>query len=386
MPRRVLIVGGGTGGTIVANNLAHRLHEQLVDGRVEITVMDPSPLHIYQPAYLLIPFGIMHRNEAVRPERSLLAEKVAFRQEGATKIDLANRTVYSGSAKLEYDYLVLATGARPDYSQVPGLEGAGYDFYTLENAYRLREALGRFGGGRLVIAVAGIPFKCPTAPIEFALLVDSHLRRLGIRDKAQISYVYPLPRPFTIPNVAEDVQRIMEDRKIEVNLLFNVESVDPERREIRSLEGETIKYDMAVMTPPHTGADVIRESGIADKGGWIPTDKYTLRVRGYDDVYAVGDGTDLPVSKAGSAADFEAAVVATNIWDDINGFAPTLRYDGKVMCFIITGIGEATMLLFDYEHPPRPPPPTFACYWYKLMYNRLYWTVTAKGMLPGFGV
>jgi len=386
LPKRIAVIGGGTGGTIIANNLAHRLHDKLVKGEVEITVIDPSAFHIYQPAYLLIPFGIMHRNEAVRPERSLLDEKVIFRQESVNKIDLSNRIVYSDSTKIAYDYLVVATGAKPDYSQVPGLEKAGYDFYTLDNAYRLREALGKFKGGKLVTAVAGIPFKCPTAPIEFAFLVDSYFTRLGIRDKVDINYVYPLPRPFTIPNVAEDVQTMMEKRKIEVSLLFNVESIDPEKKEMKSIEGETIKYDLAVLTPPHTGVEVVKNSGIADKGGWIPTDRYTLNIKGYDDAYAIGDATDLPVSKAGSAADFEAAVVATNIWDDLNGFAPSLRYDGKVMCFIITGIGEATMLIFDYEHPPKPPPATFACYWYKLVYNRMYWTITAKGLLPGFGV
>ncbi|MDG6933357.1 MAG: NAD(P)/FAD-dependent oxidoreductase [Nitrososphaerota archaeon] len=386
MPKKVLVVGGGTGGTIVANNLAHRLHDKLVAGEVEITVLDPSPLHVYQPAYLLIPFGIMHRSEAIRSERSLLAETVRFRQEGATKIDLKNRTVQTASGNLGYDFLVLATGARPDYSQVPGLEKAGYDFYTLDNAYRLREALGRFGGGRLVTAVAGIPFKCPTAPIEFAFLADSYYSRLGLREKVQVDYVYPLPRPFTIQNVAEDVQTMMDGRKINVNLLFNIESVDPEKKELKSMEGETIKYDLAVLTPPHTGAEVVIKSGIAGKGGWIPTDRYSLRVNGYDDAYAIGDATDIPVSKAGSAADFEAAVVATNIWDSLNGFAPSLRYDGKVMCFIITSIGEATILLFDYEHPPKPPPSNFACYWYKLVYNRMYWSITAKGLLPGVGV
>ena len=386
LPKKIVIVGGGTGGTIVANNLAHRLYREIIKGQVEITVVDPSAYHVYQPAYLLIPFGIMHRNEAVRPERSLLAETVKFRQEKANSIDLKNRVVETDSGRLQYDFLVIATGAQPDYSQVPGLEKAGHDFYTLENAYRLREALGRFAGGKLVTAVVGIPFKCPTAPIEFAFLADSYFTRLGMRDKVELSYVYPLPRPFTIQNVAEDVQKEMEKRKINTNLLFNVESIDPEKKEIRSIEGETVKYDLAVLVPPHTGAEVVRKSGLADKGGWIPTDRYSLHVKGYDDAYAIGDATDLPVSKAGSAADFQAAVVATNIWDEINGFAPTLRYDGRVMCFIITAIGEATVLFFDYDHPPSPPPPNFACYWYKLVYNRMYWTITAKGLLPGFGV
>ncbi len=384
--KRILVVGGGTGGTIVANNLAHRLHEKLVKGEIEITVVDSSSLHVYQPAYLLIPFGIMHRNEAIRPERDLLAETIKFRQERVNKIDVNNRLVKTDSSSLQYDFLVLATGAQPDYSQVPGLEKGGYDFYTLENAYKLREAIGKFEGGRLVVAVTGIPFKCPTAPMEFAFLADSYYSKLGVRDKIELDYLYPLPRPFTIPNVAEQVQKLMDDRKIKTDLLFNVESVNPEKKEITSIEGETIKYDLAVLTPPHTGSEVVRVSGLTDKGGWIPTDRYTLHVKGYDDVYAIGDATDLPVSKAGSAADFQAAVVSTNIWDNINGFPPSLRYDGRVMCFIITAIGEATILLFDYEHPPSPPPPNFACYWYKLVYNRMYWTVTAKGLLPGFGV
>ncbi|MFP3130949.1 MAG: FAD/NAD(P)-binding oxidoreductase [Nitrososphaeria archaeon] len=386
MPKKIVVVGGGTGGTIVANNLAHRLHREIVNGKVEITVVDPSAYHVYQPAWLLIPFRIMHQNEAIRPERSLLAETVKFRQEKAKRIDLNNRVVETDSAKLQYDFLVISTGARPDYSQVPGLDKAGYDFYTLDNSLKLREALGRFSGGKLVTVIAGIPFKCPPAPIEFVFLADSYFSRLGVRDKIELSYVYPLPRPFTIQSVAEEVGKLMEQKKINMNLLFNVESIDTEKKEIRSLEGETVKYDLAVIVPPHTGADVVRNSGIADTGGWIPTDKYTLNVKGYDDAYAIGDATDLPVSKAGSAADFEAAVVATNILDQLNGLAPSMRYNGRVICFMTTAIGEATILIFDNDHPPVPPPPNFACYWYKLVYNRMYWTITAKGLLSGFGV
>ena len=357
-----------------------------MNGKVEITVVDPSAYHVYQPAWLLIPFRIMHQNEAIRPERSLLAETVKFRQEKAKRIDLNNRVVETDSAKLQYDFLVISTGARPDYSQVPGLDKAGYDFYTLDNSLKLREALGRFSGGKLVTVIAGIPFKCPPAPLEFVFLADSYFSRLGVRDKIELSYVYPLPRPFTIQGVAEEVGKLMEQKKINMNLLFNVESIDTEKKEIRSLEGETVKYDLAVIVPPHTGADVVRNSGIADAGGWIPTDKYTLNVKGYDDAYAIGDATDLPVSKAGSAADFEAAVVATNILDQLNGLAPSMRYNGRVICFMTTAIGEATILIFDNDHPPVPPPPNFACYWYKLVYNRMYWTITAKGLLPGFGV
>ncbi|MFP3166767.1 MAG: FAD/NAD(P)-binding oxidoreductase [Nitrososphaeria archaeon] len=386
MSKKIVVVGGGTGGTIVANNLAHRLHREIVNGKVEITVVDPSAYHVYQPAWLLIPFRIMHQNEAIRPERSLLAETVKFRQEKAKRIDLNNRVVETDSAKLQYDFLVISTGARPDYSQVPGLDKAGYDFYTLDNSLKLREALGRFSGGKLVTVIAGIPFKCPPAPIEFVFLADSYFSRLGVRDKIELSYVYPLPRPFTIQGVAEEVGKLMEQKKINMNLLFNVESIDTEKKEIRSLEGETVKYDLAVIVPPHTGADVVRNSGIADAGGWIPTDKYTLNVKGYDDAYAIGDATDLPVSKAGSAADFEAAVVATNIHDQLNGLAPSMRYNGRVICFMTTAIGEATILIFDNDHPPVPPPPNFACYWYKLVYNRMYWTITAKGLLSGFGV
>ncbi|MFP3290768.1 MAG: FAD/NAD(P)-binding oxidoreductase [Nitrososphaeria archaeon] len=386
MPKKIVVVGGGTGGTIVANNLAHRLHREIVNGKVEITVVDPSAYHVYQPAWLLIPFRIMHQNEAIRPERSLLAETVKFRQEKAKRIDLNNRVVETDSAKLQYDFLVISTGARPDYSQVPGLDKAGYDFYTLDNSLKLREALGRFSGGKLVLVVAGIPFKCPPAPLEFVFLADSYFSRLGVRDKIELSYVYPLPRPFTIQGVADEVGNLMEQKKINMNLLFNVESIDAEKKEIRSLEGETVKYDLAVIVPPHTGADVVRNSGIADTGGWIPTDKYTLNVKGYDDAYAIGDATDLPVSKAGSAADFEAAVVATNIHDQLNGLAPSMRYNGRVICFMTTAIGEATILIFDNDHPPVPPPPNFACYWYKLVYNRMYWTITAKGLLSGFGV
>jgi sulfide:quinone oxidoreductase len=173
------VVGGGTGGTIVANNFAHRLHREIVDGKVEITLVDPSPYHVYQPAFLLMPFHIMQESEAIRPERSLLAETIKFRQERASRIDLNDRTVITDSSRLQYDFLVIATGAQPDYSQIPGLERAGYDFYTLDSSIRLREALGRFSGGKLVVAVAGIPFKCPRPLWSSCFLPTPTLRGWG---------------------------------------------------------------------------------------------------------------------------------------------------------------------------------------------------------------
>jgi sulfide:quinone oxidoreductase len=359
------------------------LRDKIREDEVRITLLEPNTLHYYQPAFLLIPLGLMDDAEAYRPLSTLIPDGVRWIREKAKYIDPENRVVRYDGDEIEYDYLIISTGAQLDYSCIPNLREYSYNFYSYKDVLRLKEAINRFNGGTIVVGVAGVPYRCPPAPIEMILLLEDYYRKLGIRGEIDLKYIFPLPRVFPIEGVSEIISPIFEERGIETHLMFNLEDIDGEKKKLISLEGEEIKYDLAILIPPHKGADVIIESGLGDRGGWIPTDRYTLNMKGYDNVYIVGDASDLPISKAGSVADFEAEIVTKRITEDMEGYEPRHIYDGKVMCFVVTGIGEATTLVFDYENPPRPHQPNFACYWMKLIYNKLYWSLTARSALTG---
>jgi len=400
MPQHVLIVGGGVGGTIVANLLARSLTHQ----EAEITLIDSTGQHAYMPAWLYLPFNQLHAHsdQLVRPERDLLNNHVHLVTGEVYKINHANRelsvhhtlgldeiigTGGASEAIYPYDYLVLATGARLVLSDLPGLTdtaGKWHHFYSAEGSLQLREALHTFAGGRIVITVGGIPYRCPPAPLEFTFLLDEWLRKRGLRNRTELHYLYPLPRVFPIETVAEVVTPLLEERNVQSTIFFNTEAVDTERKVISSLEGEEIPYDLLVLVPPHRGAKVIEDSGLGDEQGWLPTDRTTLQVTGRPHIYALGDATDLPVSKSGSAAHFEAKVVAHRLITEIRGEESgqgEATYDGEVMCFLETGQNKATQLVFNYEHPPHPPHPSLYYHMEKQLFNRAYWHLVPQGLV-----
>jgi len=378
MPARIVVLGGGVGGTLTANLLARRLGR---DARV--TVVDPTGMHVYQPGFLYAALGKANGRWLARDERTLLRDDVELIVEAATRVEAEQGVVRLGhGGSLAWDYLVLATGARLLPDQVPGLVEGAHEFYSLEGALRLREALRRFGGGRVLVGVAGIPYKCPPAPVEFTLMLDQYLRKRGVRDKSELTLLSPLNRAFTIEPASKLVQPLMEARGIGLETFFNVESVDPSAGVVESLEGEKAEYDLLVLVPPHRGQRVVDQSSLGDPGGWLPTDKRTLQLEGHERIFAMGDATNLPISKSGSTAHFEAPVVASRIASLVHGTAPKTNYGGRVMCFLETGDGRATALRFDYEHPPIPPRPSRAWHAAKWVFNRLYWETVPQGRIP----
>ena len=378
MPARIVVLGGGVGGTLAANLLARRLGR---DARV--TVVDPTGMHVYQPGFLYAALGKANGRWLARDERTLLRDDVELIVEAATRVEAEQGVVRLGhGGSLAWDYLVLATGARLLPDQVPGLVEGAHEFYSLEGALRLREALRRFGGGRILVGVAGIPYKCPPAPVEFTLMLDQYLRKRGVRDKSELTLLSPLNRAFTIEPASKLVQPLMEARGIGLETFFNVESVDPAAGTVSSLEGDKAAYDLLVLVPPHAGQAVVEASGLGDAGGWVPTDRTTLQHQRHDRVFALGDATDLPISKSGSTAHFEAPVIASRIASLVRGTAPKVNYGGRVMCFLETGGGKATALRFDYEHPPVPPAPSRAWHAAKWAFNRLYWDTVPQGRIP----
>ena len=379
--KRILILGGGVGGTIVANLLARKVGRQ---PDVEITVVDQTGQHVYQPGFMYITFGHERAAQLVRPERSLLDDRVKVVIGEVARVHEGQRTVeLSDGRMLGYEYLVLATGSRIVPEEIPYFAEEAHHFYTAEAAERLRAALDAFDGGKIVIGIAGLPYKCPPAPLEVSFLIESELRQRGMREKSEVHFCSPIGRAFTIETVSDMATPILEEKGIELHTFFNVEAIDPERKVVQSLEGEELPYDLLILVPPHRGAQFLVDSGLAKPpGGWLPTDRATLQVGGRPNVYALGDATDLPLSKAGSTAHFEAPVVAERIAAAVQGREPKAKeatYTGRVMCFFEIGDGKGTLLRFDYDHPPKPPRPNRLWHLGKIVFNKTYWHTVPRG-------
>jgi sulfide:quinone oxidoreductase len=372
------------GGTITANLLVRKLRRRVRSGDVTVTVVDQTGQHVYQPGFMYIAMGGERADRLQRPERGLLDPLVRLVIGEVERVDDAAKTVFlSDGQALSYDYLALATGSRIVPEAIEHFDTQAHHFYTAEAAAELRHALDAFTGGRIVIGIAGMPYKCPPAPLEVAFLIESELRQRGLRDRSQLHFCSPIGRAFTIESVSDMATPILEQKGIELHTFFNVEAIDPERKVVASLEGEELPYDLLILVPPHKGQQFLIDSGLAPApGGWLPTDRATLQVGGRRSMFALGDATDLPLSKAGSTAHFEAPVVTERIVAAIEGREVDRRrgdYLGKVMCFFEIGDGKGTLLQFDYEHPPRPPKPNQLWHLGKIVFNKTYWHTVPKG-------
>jgi sulfide:quinone oxidoreductase len=382
--QRIVILGGGVGGTLTANLLARRLADAIAINQVDITLVDTAGAHVYQPGFMYIAMGHEREEKLARPERALLDAEVGLMVDTAARVDTCARTIVMASgATLPYDYLVLATGARIVPDEIEHFAAEAHHFYSAPAARRLRAALDEFQGGRIVIGIASMPYKCPPAPLEVTFLIESELRERGLRDRSEVHFCSPIGRAFTIETVSSMASPILEEKGIELHTFFNVEAIDPERKVITSLEGEELSYDLLILVPPHKGQQFLIDSKLAPApGGWLPTDRHTLRVQGQRDIWALGDATDLPLSKAGSTAHFEAPVVAEGIVAALVGREPEGKhasYEGRVMCFFEVGDGKGTLLRFDYEHPPLPGAPNALWHWGKLIFNKTYFHTVPRG-------
>ena len=376
---RILVVGGGTGGTIVANNLARRLTSEIRSGKASITMLSASDKHMYQPGLLYVAFGQMMPDELYRDQKSLLETSIDFHVDPVEKFILDENKVTTKNGKTHnYDILVIATGSRTMSNKIPGLEEGAETFYTEDGAVSMFKKLREFQGGKISIVV-GVPHKCPIAPVEVTFSLHDYFKARGIRDKVEIKYNYPINRIHSIENVAKWAKPEFDRMGIKCETLFNLEEVDVENKIAKSMEGSEDHYDLLISIPEHHGMEVIEKNELG-RDGWIPTDRNQLTMEGHDNVYVVGDTTNLPVSKTGSAAHFEAEVIAENIASIIKIGTPVTEYDGKVYCFIEAGHDKATYAMFNYNNPPDLKMPNKSMHWFKMSYNKMYWA-SVRGLL-----
>ena len=376
---RILIVGGGMGGTILANNLARRLAPEMRSGKARISMLSASERHFYQPGLLYLAFGRITPDELYRDQASLLEPGIEFRVDPVEEFMLDKNQVKTKSGKVEgYDIVAIATGSRPVPELIPGLAENSETFYTEETALRMFKRLREFQGGRVVIAV-GVPHKCPMAPLEITFMLHDWFKDRGLNDKVKLHYTYPIGRVHSLENVAKWAAPEMTRLGITYETLFNVKEVDGKAKVVRSEEGSETPYDLLISIPAHRGMEVIEKNKLG-AGGFIPTHRNQLNMEGRSNVFVLGDTTNLPISKAGSTAHFQAEALGENIAAIVKLGAPVRDYDGKVFCFIEAGKDRATYAMFDYQNPPDPKAPSKAIHWFKMAYNKLYWT-SARGLL-----
>lgn len=393
MTKRLVVLGGGTGGTLVAN----RIRRAAPVDEVDVVVVDPDDRHVYQPGLLFVPFGLARPDDLVRPRADQLRKGVTFRRATVDGVDLdAQRVALQDGDTLPYDALVVASGATLLPEETEGLTGPGWKtsvhtFYTLFGAGLLAPALERLERGRLVVAVMDMPIKCPVAPLEFCMLADWHLRHRRGRSGLQITYVTPLDGAFTKAVCNRELSGLLRAKGIEVVTEFTTGQVDGEGGRLVSWDGREVPFDLAVVVPLHGGAPYVHRSpGLGDALGFVPTDPATLQARARPNVFAIGDATDLRASKAGSVAHFEGEVVADNVLRVLAGQEPEARFDGHTNCFIESGHHKA--LLIDFDDALEPVPGHFPGpvglpllkesrlnHLGKLAFEHLYWHV----LLPG---
>jgi sulfide:quinone oxidoreductase len=353
--KRIIVLGGGTGGTLMAN----RLRRLLKPDAAEIVVIDSDDQHVYQPGLLFVPFGLATPARLIRPRHGQLRRGITFRQAAVDRVDTEHdRVALADGTVLGYDVLVIATGARLVPEETEGLTGPGwmekiFTFYTLDGAAALRQALSRFGRGRIVVAVMDMPIKCPVAPLEFCFLADWYFRERGVRDKVELTFVTPLDGAFTKPTCNRELSGLLEDKGVGLVTEFNTGEVDGRTGRLISYDGREVPFDLAVIVPLHGGqAYVERSPGLGDGLGFVPADQRTLQSKAAPNVFVIGDASDIPTSKAGSVAHFEGDILARNITRYLAGEPLDAAFDGHTNCFIESGFGKALLIDFNYDTEP----------------------------------
>ncbi len=393
--KKLVILGGGTAGTIMAT----RLNDALDSGEWHITVVDQFETHYYQPGFLFIPFGIYSRSDVMKPKRDFIPSGVEVIFSPIEVIEPnENRVKLDNGTILNYDWLIIATGAKVVPGETEGLADQGwfkdiFDFYTIEGASALQRHLKFWEGGRLVINISEMPIKCPVAPLEFAFLADWWFTEQGIRDKVEIDFVTPLPGAFTRPRASSVLGDILQKKNVNLTPDFSIARVDNDRKKIIDWEEKEIDYDLLVTIPVNMGDAVIARSGMGDDLNFVPTDKQTLQSLKYENIFVIGDATNLPSSKAGSVAHFESDILFENFLAAVEDRPMRAAFDGHANCYIESGFGKGILIDFNYDTEPLPgkyPLPgigpfslleeTKMNHYGKVMFRWMYWHLLLRGV------
>jgi sulfide:quinone oxidoreductase len=378
--------------------MANHLRKTLPKKEWNITIVDQEETHYYQPGFLFLPFDLYKSKDVKKKIDKFIPKGVQLINEKIERIDKENDIVLlKNNTSLKYDILIIATGTNIAPHEIEGMLGdhwhqSVFDFYTFEGARNLRNKLRNWEGGKLVVHISEMPIKCPVAPLEFAFLADSYFLNKGMRDKVDITYVTPMSGAFTKPKATEALDYLLKQKDIKVVPDFNIECVDAENNKIIDYGGEEVSYDLLVTVPTNMGDEMIERSGFGDELNFVPTDKATLQTKVKDNIFAIGDATNIPASKAGSVAHFEAEILTDNIMRYIAGKDLKKEYDGHANCFIETGHGKALLIDFNYNQEPVKgtfPFPgigplsllkeTHMNHMGKLAFRWIYWNMLIKG-------
>jgi sulfide:quinone oxidoreductase len=390
-----LILGAGTAGTMIAIKMSRKLDPQ----EWKIILVDRDQNHYYQPGFIFLPFGMHKPQDVVKPKRSFVPRRVEFILSDIELVEPENsRVKLTNGREIPYDQLVIATGTDIHPEQTEGMLDGGwrkniFDFYSFEGSVALGEFLKHWQGGRLVLNITEMPIKCPVAPLEFIFLADWYFKQRGMRDKVELIYATPLSGAFTKPRAAAAFGDMLSKRGIHVEADFNIAAVDSSRQIIVSWDEREIPYDLLVTIPTNMGAEVFERSGMGDDLNYVPTDKATLRSKNWENVWVMGDATDLPSSKAGSVVHFQLDVITENILAAIKGQPLPAAFDGHSLCYIESGDHKAAMIDFNYDTEPLPgvyPLPvvgpfsllkeTTINHWGKLAFRYMYWDMMLRGI------
>jgi sulfide:quinone oxidoreductase len=392
--KKILILGAGTAGTIMAN----KLYKSLDQSEWQITIVDNDKRHLYQPGFLFIPFGIYKESDVVKQKKAFIPKGVKQVFEEIDQVfPSENRVQLTNNESISYDYLIIASGVRLAPEETPGLLGNLwqkdiFEFYTLEGSLALHERFKNWQGGRLVMSIVDMPFKCPVAPIEFICLADAYFTQRGIRDKVEISLVTPLAGAFTKPIATAMLGKMLADKNINVIPDFYIERIDNEQKKLISYDEKEVPFDILTIVPLNKGVEFVAKSGLGDDLDFIPVNKQTMQHEKYANLFVIGDAANLPSSKAGSVAHFAADVLIKNMLSILNGGKPVANFDGHSNCFIETGYGKGALIDFNYTTEPLngvyPLPvigpfkllkPSRINHWGKVFFRWIYWHI----LLPG---
>jgi len=360
--KTIVILGGGVGGLVVANEL-----RRLLPAEHRIVLVEKNAQHAFAPSFLWLITGDRRPEQITRDVRQLARPGVEVVLAEAQSIDLPNRRVITTAQTLAYDTLIIALGAELAPEAIPGLAEAAHTFYTFDGAARLRDALQEFRGGTVAVVVSALPYKCPGAPHEGAMLIADTLRHRGLRDKVDVHLFTPEPQPMPVagPALGDAVKQMLERQGVAFHPLHKLTRVDGAARELTFEGKDTVKYDLLVAIPPHRGPAIVREAGLANEAGWVPVDRDTLATK-HENVYGLGDVTaisipgrwkpDVPLMlpKAGVFAHAQAEVVARRIAAKIMGAGAGETFPGIGYCMLEAGESQAGFAFGNFYAEPSP--------------------------------